>query len=93
VERCKPEAYGALRCLNLHGFPAALRSKLADHHAIERLALQPTSVTIFGAAVMLGTTPREVGRMIRSGALDAARGGRHLHLRRDELDAMRKAPR
>jgi diguanylate cyclase (GGDEF)-like protein len=72
---------------------AVLRSKLSDHHRIERVALLPTSLTIFGASTLLGASPREVARMIQRSALRATRRGRHLHIERDHVEALRKAPR
>src|SRR5205823_8398942 len=61
---------------------AVLRAKLNGRNRIERVALLPTSLTIFGAATMLGRTPREVTRLIRGGSLRAARRGRHFHIDR-----------
>ena len=72
---------------------AVLRSKLGDHHRIERVSLLPTSVTIFGASTLLGVSPREVARMVQKGTLQATRRGRHLHIERDHIEALRKTPR
>ena len=69
---------------------AVLRAKLNGRNRIERVALLPTSLTIFGAANMLGETPRAVARMIRDGSLKATRRGRHFHIDRDLIDAVRK---
>ena len=41
---------------------AVLRAKLNGRNRIERVALLPTSLTIFGAATMLGETPHEVAQ-------------------------------
>jgi len=49
---------------------------------MERVALQPTSVTLLGAANLLGRTPREIRRLVRTGQLHAARRGRHYHIDR-----------
>lgn len=72
---------------------AAGRAKLHDRGRIERVALQPTSLTIFGASTMLGVTPREVTQLIRNRTLTATRRGRHLHIERDLLDSVRKSTR
>jgi diguanylate cyclase (GGDEF)-like protein/excisionase family DNA binding protein len=71
---------------------AVVRAKLGDHR-IERVALLPTSFTIFGAATILGVSPREVARLIQKGSLQATRRGRHLHIERDHIEARRKSPR
>jgi diguanylate cyclase (GGDEF)-like protein len=72
---------------------AVLRAKLGDHHRIEQVMLLPTSLTIFGAATLLGMTVRDVVRATRSGALPVRRRGRHLHIERDHIEAFRKSPR
>lgn len=72
---------------------AVLRAKLNGRNRIERVALLPTSLTIFGAASLLGQTPREIAQLIRNGTLKATRRGRHYHIDRDMLDSYRKAPR
>jgi diguanylate cyclase (GGDEF)-like protein len=72
---------------------AVLRAKLNGRNRIERVALLPTSLTIFGAATMLGQSPHEVARLIRTGALTAKRRGRHFHIDRDHLDSYRKTAR
>jgi diguanylate cyclase (GGDEF)-like protein/excisionase family DNA binding protein len=72
---------------------AVLRAKLNGRNRVERVALLPTSLTIFGAASLLGHTPREIAQLIRNGTLKAARRGRHLHIDRDLLDAYRKTAR
>jgi diguanylate cyclase (GGDEF)-like protein/excisionase family DNA binding protein len=70
---------------------AVLRAKLNGRNRIERVALLPTSLTIFGAASLLGRTPHDVARLIRSGALKAARRGRHYHIDLDHIDAYRRS--
>jgi diguanylate cyclase (GGDEF)-like protein len=70
---------------------AVTRAKLNGRKRIERVALLPTSLTIFGAASMLGQTPRQVAGLIREGALKATRRGRHFHIDRDLIEAHRKA--
>ena len=72
---------------------AVLRAKLNGRNRIERVALLPTSLTIFGAASLLGLSAREVTGLIRSGALKAARRGRHYHIDRDAIDSYRKSAR
>jgi diguanylate cyclase (GGDEF)-like protein/excisionase family DNA binding protein len=72
---------------------AVLRAKLNGRNRIERVALLPTSLTIFGAATMLELTPREVARLIRAGTLKATRRGRHWHIDRELIDTYRKAIR
>jgi diguanylate cyclase (GGDEF)-like protein/excisionase family DNA binding protein len=72
---------------------AVLRAKLNGRNRIERVALLPTSVTIFGASSLLGLTPREIAQLIRRGELKASRRGRHFHIDRDTLDAYRKTTR
>jgi excisionase family DNA binding protein len=67
-----------------------LRAKLNGRNRIERVALLPTSLTIFGAAGMLGETPHAIARLIREGTLKATRRGRHFHIDRDLIDAFRK---
>ena len=72
---------------------AVLRAKLNGRNRIERVALLPTSLTIFGAATMLGVSARHVAQLIRAGALKASRRGRHLHIERDLIEAHRKTIR
>jgi diguanylate cyclase (GGDEF)-like protein len=72
---------------------AVLRAKFNGRNRIERVALLPTSLTIFGAATMLGVTARDVSHLIRTGALKASRRGRHLHIERDQIEAHRKTIR
>ena len=67
-----------------------LRAKLNGRNRIERVALLPTSLTIFGAATMLGEPAREVTRLIREGTLKASRRGRHFHIDRELIEAYRK---
>ena len=72
---------------------AVLRAKLNGGNRIERVALLPTSLTIFGAATILGQTPREIAQLIRNGSLKASRRGRHYHIDRDHIEAFRKTAR
>jgi len=72
---------------------AVLRAKLNGRNRIERVALLPTSLTIFGAASVLCLSPREVAGLIKSGALKASRRGRHFHIDRELIDSYRKAAR
>ena len=68
---------------------AVMRAKLDGRNRVERVALLPTSVTIVGAATLLGTTAREVVKLIRSGSLRAARRGRHYHIDRAQIEELR----
>jgi diguanylate cyclase (GGDEF)-like protein/excisionase family DNA binding protein len=68
---------------------ALVRAKMNGGNRVERVALLPTSVTILGAATLLGKTAREVAGMIRRGELRAARRGRHFHIDRTQIDAHR----
>jgi diguanylate cyclase (GGDEF)-like protein/excisionase family DNA binding protein len=72
---------------------ALMRAKLNGRNRVERVALLPTSLTIFGAATLLGRTPREVTRLIRGGGLKAARRGRHFHIDRSAIESYRKSVR
>jgi diguanylate cyclase (GGDEF)-like protein/excisionase family DNA binding protein len=72
---------------------ALMRAKLNGRNRVERVALLPTSLTIFGAATLLGRTPREVTRLIRGGGLKAARRGRHFHIDRTAIENYRKSMR
>jgi len=72
---------------------AVLRAKLNGRNRVERVALLPTSLTIFGAASLLGVTPREVMTLVRDGALKTTRRGRHYHIDRDLIDAYRRTAR
>lgn len=69
---------------------AVLRGKLNGGNRTERLALLPTSVTILGAATLLGRNAREVITLIRSGSLHASRRGRHFHIDRTEVEDFRR---
>jgi len=72
---------------------AVLRAKLNGRNRIERVALLPTSLTILGAASLLGQSASEVARLIRKGTLKAERRGRHYHIDRAAIDSYRKATR
>lgn len=69
---------------------AVLRGKLNGGNQTERVALLPTSLTILGAATLLGCTPREVIQLLRRGALHAQRRGRHFHIDRTELEEFKR---
>jgi diguanylate cyclase (GGDEF)-like protein len=68
---------------------AILRAKLRGRTETDRIALLPTSVTILGAAGIIGCPPIEVRRMVRDGRLQASRRGRHLHIERAQLERLR----
>jgi diguanylate cyclase (GGDEF)-like protein/excisionase family DNA binding protein len=70
---------------------ALLRALMNGGNRLERVALLPTSVTITGAATLLGTTPHDVIRLLRAGELKATRRGRHYHIDRAQLDGFRRA--
>ena len=70
---------------------AVARGKLNGGNQTERVALFPTSVTILGAATLLGTTARDVVQLIRRGTLRATRRGRHFHIDRAELEEVKRA--
>jgi diguanylate cyclase (GGDEF)-like protein/excisionase family DNA binding protein len=72
---------------------AVFRAKLNGRNRVERVALLPTSLTILGAASLLGQSPHEIARLIRNGTLKASRRGRHYHIDRDVIDTYRKAAR
>lgn len=72
---------------------AVARAKMNGGNRLERVALLPTSVTIAGAATLLGETPRGVVRLVRAGILTAVRRGRHFHIDRAAIDEYRKSPR
>jgi diguanylate cyclase (GGDEF)-like protein len=72
---------------------AVLRAKLNGRTRIESVALLPTSLTIFGAAHVLGQTPHEVANLIRRGTLKASRRGRHFHIDRESIENFRRAGR
>jgi diguanylate cyclase (GGDEF)-like protein/excisionase family DNA binding protein len=69
---------------------AVVRAQMNGGDRVERVALQPTSVTIVGAATLLGKSARDIVRMIRSGALTATRRGRHFHIDRARIEEHRR---
>jgi diguanylate cyclase (GGDEF)-like protein/excisionase family DNA binding protein len=69
---------------------ALLRARMNGGNRVERVALLPTSVTIVGAATLLGRTPREIVRWLRDGTLTATRRGRHFHVDRTQIDRLRR---
>jgi diguanylate cyclase (GGDEF)-like protein/excisionase family DNA binding protein len=68
---------------------AVMRAKMNGGNRVESVALLPTSVTILGAATLIGKTPREVVRLLRNGVLHATRRGRHYHIDRAQIDDYR----
>ena len=68
---------------------AVLRAKMNGRNRVERVALLPTSVTIVGAATLLGTTARGIIELIRGGTLRAVRRGRHYHIDRAQIEEFR----
>ena len=71
-------------------YAAVVRAKMNGGNRVERVALMPTSVTIVGAATLLGMTPRQVAGMVRNGALRATRRGRHFHIDRVQIEEQRR---
>jgi len=69
---------------------AVVRAKMNGGNRVERVALMPTSVTILGAATLLGMTAREVAAMLKNGALRATRRGRHFHIDRTQIEEQRR---
>jgi diguanylate cyclase (GGDEF)-like protein/excisionase family DNA binding protein len=69
---------------------AAMRAKMNGGDCVEIVGLLPTSLTIAGAAFLLGTSPRGVARLLRQGHLHATRRGRHLYIERDAIEDYRK---
>jgi diguanylate cyclase (GGDEF)-like protein/excisionase family DNA binding protein len=68
---------------------AVVRAQMNGGNRLERVGLMPASVTIPGAATLLGVSNREIARLLRSGELTARRRGRHLHIDREVIDAYR----
>ncbi len=68
---------------------AVVRAKMNGGNRVERVALLPTSVTILGAATLLGKTAREVAALIKKGELKATRRGRHFHIDRAQIEEQR----
>jgi diguanylate cyclase (GGDEF)-like protein/excisionase family DNA binding protein len=68
---------------------AVVRAQMNGGDRVERVALLPTTVTIPGAATLLGLSTREVTQLLRRGELQATRRGRHLHIAREHIDAYR----
>lgn len=68
---------------------ALLRAKMNGSNQMEQVALQPTTVTILGAANLLDCRPEEVRRLIREGELSATKRGRHYHIDRASIERHR----
>jgi diguanylate cyclase len=68
---------------------AVVRAQMNGGNRLERVALLPTTVTIPGAATLLGVGVRDVIRLVRAGDLRAVRRGRHLHIERELIDEYR----
>jgi diguanylate cyclase (GGDEF)-like protein/excisionase family DNA binding protein len=68
---------------------AVIRAKMDGRNRVERVAVLPTSVTIVGAATLLGTSARQVVDLIRNGTLRATRRGRHFHIDRAQIEEFR----
>lgn len=68
---------------------ALLRAKMNGVDQMERVALQPPSVTLRGAANLLDCSLRDIRRLVRCGELAAAKRGRHYHIDRASIDRYR----
>jgi diguanylate cyclase (GGDEF)-like protein/excisionase family DNA binding protein len=68
---------------------AVVRAQMNGGNRKELVALLPTSVTISGAATLLGLSNREVVRLLRTHDLSANRRGRHWYIERDAIDGFR----
>jgi len=68
---------------------APFRAKLNGPNQIEHVALQPTSVTILGAANLLDCSVWDVRRLVRSGELATTKRGRHYHVDRASVERFR----
>lgn len=68
---------------------AVVRAKMNGRNRLERVALQPASVTLLGATTLLDCTPAVVRRLVRGGQLAAARRGRHYHIDRASIEKYR----
>ena len=67
-----------------------LRARVRGGNRTESVSLQPTTVTILGAATLLDTTPYEVVRLIRGGELRGSRRGRHVHIDRTHIEEFKR---
>jgi two-component system cell cycle response regulator len=65
---------------------ALARARLNGPNQLEPVALQPTSVTLLGAANLIGCSKQEIRQLVRSGELPATRRGRHLHIDRAAVE-------
>jgi len=68
---------------------ALFRAKLNGPNQIEHVALQPTTVTMLGAANLLDCSVWEVRRLVRAGELVATKRGHHYHVDRSSVDRFR----
>lgn len=70
---------------------AARRRATQNGSGVERVAPLPTSLTILGAASLLGLVQREVITLVREGTWNDTAAARHLHIDRDPLAGYRSA--
>jgi diguanylate cyclase (GGDEF)-like protein/excisionase family DNA binding protein len=68
------------------------RARLHGGNDIEQVGLLPTSMTIPGAAVLLGRSRDEIADLIREGTLRATRRGRQFYIERQLLVALSQNP-
>jgi diguanylate cyclase (GGDEF)-like protein/excisionase family DNA binding protein len=69
---------------------AVVRARMNGGNRIERVALLPTSLTIIGAATLLGTSAHDVARLVISGGLPAERRGRHFYIERARIEEQKQ---
>ena len=68
---------------------AVVRAKMNGGNRTERVALLPTSVTLLGAANLMGVGVRDVVRLVQQGTLPTQRRGRHFHIDRAHIEEHR----
>lgn len=68
---------------------ALLRASMNGSNQMEQVSVQPATVTILGAANLLDCPPLEIRRLMRAGALAAAKRGRHYHVDRASVERYR----
>jgi len=66
------------------------RAKMSGRNRVERVALQPSAVSLLGAASLLDCAPASIRRLVREGQLVATRRGRHYQIERASLERYRR---
>jgi diguanylate cyclase (GGDEF)-like protein len=69
---------------------AVRRAKMDGGNRLERVALIPSSVTILGAANLLGVRAKHIVQLMRDEVLPAARRGRHFHIECAHIEEYRR---